>query len=298
MRRVRAQRHVDVLPRSMRRAVDREAQMVLDIARPEEVSVLISRHRPLHELVEHVLHRLAHHVHQHVEAAAVGHPNVDRLDAPLYRRVDHRLHAWDKRVDAFEAKALGGVVLGRQESLEAHRVDEAIEEAEGGSLVEVELLLLLELAPDPVLLSDVGNVRKLDAHRSAISLLHDRNDFAERLLGPRSGEPPGVPANRGVEPEGLVEVLFFEAVRAVVQELRRRLRLLGAAAVVELVDVQVCVVDAEGVQRAHVVPAHLEGAHEKEHLDVVRRHGPDLGLVDGLPVARPDRPLLLEILVP
>ena len=32
-----------------------------------------------------------------------------------------------------------------------YRIDEAVEEAEGGALVELELLLLLELAPDPVL---------------------------------------------------------------------------------------------------------------------------------------------------
>ena len=32
-----------------------------------------------------------------------------------------------------------------------YRIDEAVEEAEGGALVEAELLFFLELAPDPVL---------------------------------------------------------------------------------------------------------------------------------------------------
>eukprot|EP00961_Rhodomonas_salina_P205484 2773669-Rhodomonas_salina.2 len=68
-----------------RRAVNRHAEMVLDVAGAEHVAGrVVGRHRTRHELVEDLLHRLAHDVGEDVEAASVRHPECDALAPDLH----------------------------------------------------------------------------------------------------------------------------------------------------------------------------------------------------------------------
>jgi hypothetical protein len=63
------------------------------------------------ELVEQRAMRLAHHLGQHVEAAAMGHAEHDVLHAQIAAALDDLLERRDQRLAAVEAEALGAGVL-------------------------------------------------------------------------------------------------------------------------------------------------------------------------------------------
>ena len=81
MRRISGERQVDVVV--VERAVARRAEVILHVARAFHV---IRRERAALELMEERPVRLAHHLRQHVEAAAMGHAEHDLLARRDFRR--------------------------------------------------------------------------------------------------------------------------------------------------------------------------------------------------------------------
>ena len=95
--------------------------MVLDVARAFD---LVGRGRAALELVEDGAVRLAHHLAEHVEPAAMGHAERDLLEAELAAALDDLLERRDHRLAAVEAEALGAGIFDVEEILEALGLDQ------------------------------------------------------------------------------------------------------------------------------------------------------------------------------
>ena len=176
VRRIERQRQMHRAAR--RDDVRRKAHVILDVARRQIVGVLAF------ELGEQVLGHLAHGVHQHVEAAAMGHADHGLLDrrcspARCSRDVEQRNQA----VAAFQREALLADVARVQILLQGFR--------RGQALQDVALLIrriagrgahALEARLDPALLRNVADVHVLDADRAAIGFAHRAQDLAQRHL--------------------------------------------------------------------------------------------------------------------
>ncbi len=106
-------------------AVRRGAEVILDVARALDV---VGRGRAALELVEDDVVRLAHHLGQHVQPAAMRHAEHDLLHAELAAALDDLLERRDQRLGAVEAEALGAGVLDVEELLEALGLDELVED--------------------------------------------------------------------------------------------------------------------------------------------------------------------------
>ena len=89
---------------------------------------LVRRERAALELVEDRAVRLAHHLGQHVEAAAVGHAEHDLLHAERAAALDDLLERRDRRLGAVEAEALGPGVAQVEELLEPFGLDELVQD--------------------------------------------------------------------------------------------------------------------------------------------------------------------------
>ena len=72
--------------------------------------------------------RLAHHVGQHVEPAAMRHADHQLLHAELAAALDDLLQRRDQRFAAFEAEALGAGVALVEEALELLGRGQALED--------------------------------------------------------------------------------------------------------------------------------------------------------------------------
>ena len=105
MRRIGGERQVDVVV--VESAVGRRAEMILHVAGAFHV---VRRERAALELVEERPVRLAHHLRQHVEAAAMGHAEHDLLAAEISAALDDLFKRRDQRLAAVEAEALGAGV--------------------------------------------------------------------------------------------------------------------------------------------------------------------------------------------
>jgi hypothetical protein len=155
---------------------DEGAEMVLHVARALHV---VGRERAALELVEEGAVRLAHHLRQHVEAAAMGHAEHDLLHAEVAAALDDLLQRRDQRLAAIEAEALGARVLEVEELLEALRLDELVEDRALALAGEGDLLVRpLDALLEPGLLLGVGDVHELDAKGLAVGPLEDRDDLA------------------------------------------------------------------------------------------------------------------------
>ena len=86
--------------------------MVFDVARAADVGRV---GRAAGEFVEDRLGRLAHDVGQDVQPSAVGHSDVDLLDAVLAAIFDHRFERRDRALAAVEPEALGPDILFGEE---------------------------------------------------------------------------------------------------------------------------------------------------------------------------------------
>ena len=102
MRRIGGQRQMHAV--AVEFAVRRSAEVVLDVARAFD---LVGRGRTALELVEDDAVRLAHHLAQHVEPAAMRHAEADLAQAELAAALDDLLERRDHRLGAVEAEALG-----------------------------------------------------------------------------------------------------------------------------------------------------------------------------------------------
>jgi hypothetical protein len=167
MRRIGGERQVDVV--AVEGAVGGSAEMVLHVARALHV---VGGERAALELVEQGAVGLAHHLRQHVEAAAMGHAEHDLLHAEIAAALDDLLQRRDQRLAAVEAEALGARVADVEELLEALRLDELVEDRALALAGEGDLLVgPLDALLDPGLLGRIGDVHELDAERLAVGAL-------------------------------------------------------------------------------------------------------------------------------
>ena len=102
-------------------AVGRGAEVIFDVARAADVGGI---GRAAGELVEDRGRGLTHHVGEDVEAAAVGHADVDLGDAELAAVLDHRFQSRNRAFAAIEAEALGADIFAGEEFLPLLGVDD------------------------------------------------------------------------------------------------------------------------------------------------------------------------------
>ena len=155
----------------------RRAEMVFDVAGAFD-RVRIGR--AALEFMEQRAVRLAHHLGQHVEAAAMRHAEHDFLHAEIAAALDDLLQRRDQRFSAVEAEALGAGELEVAEFLKAFGLDQLVEDRAAALAGETDFLVrTLDALLDPGLLRGVGDVHELDAERLAVGALADRDDFAQ-----------------------------------------------------------------------------------------------------------------------
>jgi hypothetical protein len=117
------QRQVNLV--AIKLAVGRRPEVVFHVARAFNI---VGLERSALELVEDRAVRLAHHVGQHVQPAAVGHADDDFADAELAAALDDLLERRNHRLAAIEAEALGAGVFDVGELLEGLGFDQLVED--------------------------------------------------------------------------------------------------------------------------------------------------------------------------
>ncbi|MBA7468558.1 hypothetical protein ES707_03809 [subsurface metagenome] len=237
MRGVRGQRQMDLV--AVELAVAGSAEVILDVAGAFD-RVRIGR--AALEFMEQRAVRLAHHLRQHVEPAAMRHADHDLLHAEIAAALDDLLQRRDQRLAAVEAEALGAGELDVAEFLETFGLDQLVEDGAPAFAGEADLLVrTLDALLDPGLLRGVGDVHEFDAERLAIGALANRGDLAQRAV---------FEAEHMIEEDLAVIVGFDEAVRARVELLAVLLRL-----------------DAERIELGVEMAAHAVGAdqHQRAH---------------------------------
>src|ERR1700744_5160382 len=132
------------------------------------------------ELVEQRAMRLAHHLGQHVETAAMRHADDDFLYAEIAAALDDLLQRWDQRLAAVKTKGLGARELQMAEFFETFSFDELVEDGAASLAREGDFLVrTFDALLNPGLLRGVRDVHELDAERLAVGALADRNDLAQ-----------------------------------------------------------------------------------------------------------------------
>ncbi len=238
---VRRQRQMHLI--AVELAIGRRAEMVLHVAGAFD---FVGRRRAALEFVEQRAVRLAHHLGENVQAAAVRHADADFLDAEIAAALDDLLERRDQRLGAVEAEALGAGIFDVEEFLEAFRLDQLVENGALALAREADLLVAaFDALLDPRLLRGVGNVHELDADGLAIGAAQDGDDLAH---------------GRELEPEHLVEedapvhVGVGKAVRLRIELLLVLLRL-----------------EPERVELGVEMPAHAVGADQHQRMDRIAR---------------------------
>ena len=164
-------------PVAVELAVGGGAEVILDVARALD---LVGGRGAALELVEDGAVRLAHHLRQHAEAAAMRHAERDVLHAERAAALDDLLERGDHRFAAVEAEALGAGELEIAELLEALGLDQLVEDGALALAGEADLLVgALDALLHPALLRGVGDVHELDAQGLAIGALQDGDDLAD-----------------------------------------------------------------------------------------------------------------------
>ncbi len=246
VRGVGGQRQVDVV--AVELTVGRGAEVILDVARAFDV---VRLEGAALELVEDGAQRLAHHLRQHVQAAAVGHAERDVAHAEVAAALDDLLQRGNDGFAAVEAEALGAGVLDAEELLEPVRLDELVEDRAAPLGGEADALVRpLDALLQPALLGAVGDVHELDAHGRAVGARQD----VDHLAHGRELE-----AEHVVDEDRPVHVGFGEAVGG------RRQLLVGVAD------------EAERVELGVVVAAHPEGADHHDGANRIARGLLDVG---------------------
>ncbi len=157
----------------------------------------------LFELGEHVGDGLAEDVHEHVEAAAVGHTEDDLADAEFGALLDHAVELGDHRLGAGDGEAFGADELAVQEFVDALDAGHLIEQALLlGDRRDLAVLAGLHAGLQPGALLEIGDVPVFDADVAAVGVLQARPDLAQR----------GVAAgHEQARVEAAVHVFFGEA---------------------------------------------------------------------------------------
>src|ERR1700682_5363985 len=127
--------------------------------------------------------RLAHHLRQHVEAAAMRHAQHDLLHAEIAAALDDLLQRRDQRLGAVEAKAFCSREFQVAEFLKAFGFDQLVEDRAPSLAGKTDFLVgTFDALLDPGLLRGIGDVHELDAERLAVGALANRDDFAKRAV--------------------------------------------------------------------------------------------------------------------
>ena len=136
MRRIGGERQMHLV--AVELAVRRGAEVIFHVAGAFDV---VGRRRAALELVEDRAVRLAHHLRQHVEPAAMRHADDDLFDAERAAALDDLLQRRDHRLAAVEAEALGAGELHVAELLEALGLDQLVEDRALALAGEADLLV-------------------------------------------------------------------------------------------------------------------------------------------------------------
>ncbi len=167
--------------------VGREAHVVLHVAGGGVVVVL----ELAFELVEQLARALAEGVHQHVQAAAVGHADHHVLDAILAGVTDDGVHHRDQRIAAFQREALLADVLGVQVAFQTLGSRQALQGAALGLCVQVVVATgHFQALVQPLALLDLGDVHEFRTDRAGVGLLQTLQQVAQfhaRLAGDTAG---------------------------------------------------------------------------------------------------------------
>src|SRR5581483_1844197 len=210
------------------------AEMVLHVARALDV---VGVGRAALELMEQRAVGLAHHLRQHVEAAAMRHADDDFLHAEIAAALDDLLQRRDQRLAAVEPEAFCSGELGVAEFLEAFGLDQLVEDGAATLAGEADLLVrTLDALLNPGLLRRVRDVHELDAERLAVGPLAQRDDLAQGAV---------FEAKHMIEEDLAVEITLFKAVAARVELFAGGMHL-----------------DAEGIEIGVEVAAHAIGADQ------------------------------------
>ena len=210
------------------------------------------------ELVEHGAVRLAHHVGQNVQAAAVSHAEHDFFQTVLAAALDDLLKCRDQRFTTIEAETLGTLETHVEELLIAFGFDELGQNRLLAFRREVHTLVrTFDAFLDPAFFFRVGHMHKFDAERRAIGALENIDHFAYG----RVFETEDV-----IDENLAVVVAFLEAIG-----FRRKLVIvLNGAGNAERVEL--------GVQMA----THAVGADHHDGADAVTGRLKHFGRADGL----------------
>ena len=150
-------------------AVGGGAQMIFDVARAFDFGRIGGAAL---EFMEQLAIGLAHHIDQHIQAAAMGHAQHDFLHAQLAAALDDLLQRRNGGFAAIQAEALGADKTVGGEFLEAFGLDQLVEDrllAFGG---EFDVLVRpLDAALQPVLLLGIVDVHEFIADAAAIGAL-------------------------------------------------------------------------------------------------------------------------------
>src|SRR6185503_18048180 len=146
--------------------VGRRAKVIFYVAGAFD---LIRRRRTALEFMEQRAVRLAHNLREHIETAAMRHPDADFLHAQIAAALDDLFERRDQRLGAVEAETLGAGIFDVEEFLEAFRLYQLVEDralalaGEGDFLVAALNTLL-----DPAFLRGIRDVHEFDAERLAV----------------------------------------------------------------------------------------------------------------------------------
>ena len=247
MRGVGGQRQMDLVVVEL--AVRRRAEMIFDVAGALD---RVGIGRAALEFMEQRAMRLAHHLGQHVEAAAMRHADHDLLHAEIAAALDDLLQRRNQRFAAVEAEALGAGEFEVAEFLEAFGLDQLHQDRAPALAGEADLLVrTLDALLDPGLLRAVRDVHELDAERLAVGALADRDDLAQGRV---------FEAEHVIEEDLAVEIGFGEAVGA-------RIELFAVARRL----------DPERVELGVEMAAHAVGADQHQGADRIAGRLVDVG---------------------
>ena len=198
MRGVEGERHMHIA--ALRAQVGGETLVIFDVAGTGEVRGVVLAL----ELREQHGGRLAEHIDEHIEAAAVRHADDELLGSERTTGLDHIVEQRDQCIAAFERKTLLADVLRVQVTLETFGSGELPENVTAlfrrESMVEPPRLELI-LQPQPLV--GVRDMRELGAHRAAVGVLQHRDDVAQRAALPDVCDP-------AAGEEAAIEIRFIE----------------------------------------------------------------------------------------